>query len=119
MTILDENDNLVVSFDPSLGRLIPDRVLIAHHPAVKPVEEVHHYEVVARYPNGGKDLVKVVDTPGVPMSEAWDEFEDIMRFIAYTPEELAEMEANRKIPLEEQIAELHEALDLLLSGVTE
>lgn len=119
MTILDENDNLVVSFDPSLGRLIPDRVLIAHHPAVKPVEEAYHYEVVARYPNGGKDIIKVIDTPGVPLSEAWDEYEDILRFIPYTPEELAKIEANRKPSIEEQITELQEALEMILSGVTE
>lgn len=119
MTVFDENDNPIPSFDPSLGRLIPDRLFVAHHPAVKPVEEVYHYEVIARYPNGGKDIVKVIDTPGVPLSEAWDEYEDILRFIPYTPEEFAEIEADRKPSLEDQIAELKEALDLLLSGVTE
>lgn len=119
MKIIDEKGNEVTSFDPSLGRLASDRVLIAHHPAVEAVGEVWHYETVKEYPNGGKDVEKVIDTPGIEAAEAWDEYEDVMRFIAYTPEELAEMEANRKPTTAEQITELREALDLLLSGVTE
>lgn len=119
MKIIDEKGNEVTFFDPSLGRLVPDRVLIAHNPAVEPVEEVWHYETVAEYPNGGKDVTKVIDTPGVQAVEAWDEFEEVMRFVAYTEEELAEIEANRKPTPLERIAVLEEAMDMLLSGVTE
>lgn len=113
------DDLEIFSPDLSLGRVVPDKRLVAHHPAVEAVPDVWHYEVIATYPNGGQDLEKVVDVPGVPAVEAWDEYEDILRYIPYTPEELAEKEANRKPSTEEQIAELREALDLLLSGVTE
>ena len=119
MKIIDENGNEVISFNPSLGRLVPDRVLIAHHPAIETVEEVWHYEIVAEYPNGGKDVAKFIDTPGVQTAEAWDEFEEVMRFVAYTEEELAKIEANRKPTPLERIAVLEEAMDMLLSGVTE
>lgn len=52
--------------------------------------------------------------------EAWDEYETVQRFIPYTEEELAQMESARNQPtLEEQVAELREALELLLSGATE
>lgn len=119
MKIIDENGSEVNAFNPSMGRLVPDRVLIAHHPAIEAVEEVWHYETVAEYPNGGKDVAKVIDIPGVQAAEAWDEFEDVMRLIAYTEYELAEIEANRKRSPAARISALEEALDMLLSGVTE
>jgi hypothetical protein len=69
-----------------------------HHEAIKAVEEVGHYEVVAEYPNGGKDVEWIVDTPGVEAKEAWDEYEDILRYIPYTETELKiqEYERNRQ-----------------------
>ena len=30
-----------------------------------------HYETVAEYPNGGRDVRKVIDVPGVPAQAAW------------------------------------------------
>ena len=119
MRVFDNDGLEVINPDFSRGRVVPEKRLVAHHPAVEAVEEIWHYEEIAVYKNGGKDLQKVIDTPGTPAADAWDEYEDILRYIPYTPEELAEIEANRKPSTEEQIAELREALDLLLSGVTE
>lgn len=119
MKVYDNNGLKITNPDFSLGRIVPDKRLVAHHPAVEAVEEVWHYEEIAVYPNGGKDFAKIVDVPGVEAVDAWDEYEDILRYIPYTPEELAEIEANRKPSTEEQIAELREALDMILSGVTE
>lgn len=119
MRIIDKDGADLIAPDLALGRLEPETILVAQHPAVEAVAEVWHYEVIATYPNGGQDLEKVVDVPGVPAVDAWDEYEDILRYIPYTPEELAEMEANRKPSTEEQIAELRECLELILSGVTE
>lgn len=119
MRVFNIDDQEITSPDLSLGRVVPEKRFVSHHPAVAAVEEVWHYEEIAVYPNGGKDFTKVVDVPGVEAVEAWDEYEDIMRYIPYTPEELAAIEANRKPTTEEQIAELREALDLILSGVTE
>lgn len=119
MKIFGIDDQEIESPDFRLGYLKPEKRLVTHHPAIAAVPEQFHYEEIAVYPNGGKDFAIVVDVPGVDAVDAWDEYEDILRYILYTPEELAQIEANRKPTTEEQIAELREALDLLLSGVTE
>ena len=55
-----------------------------------------HYETVAEYPGGGKDVQRVVDVPGVPARPAWTEQLPIQRYIRYTAEELAAQEEARK-----------------------
>ena len=120
MRIIDMNGNEISNPDLSKGKLVHEEIFVRHHEAVDAVEEKWHYEVVAEYHNGGKDVQKVVDIPGVTAQEAWDEYETVQRFVPYTEEELAQMEAARNQPtLEEQVAELREAMELLLSGATE
>ena len=46
---------------------------IVHHDAIKGIEEQGHYEVIAEYPNGGKDVKWVIDIPKVEAKEAYDE----------------------------------------------
>lgn len=96
MRIFDADNNEI--FDPDLdkGRLEPEKLFVAHHEAVEGVQEVWHYGVVAEYPNGGKDVTRIVDVPGVQPQPAWDEYEDIQRYIPYTAEELAEIEESKK-----------------------
>lgn len=120
MRIIDMNGNEITNPDLSKGMLVQEEIFVRHHEAVEAVEEQWHYETVAEYPNGGKDVEKVIDVPGVDAQEAWDEYETVQRFIPYTEEELAQMEVARNQPtLEEQVVELREALELLLSGATE
>lgn len=90
MKIYDKNDNLVMSPDFKKGYVKPDKLFVAHHEAVTAVEEVWHHEVIREYPNGGKDVARVIDTPAVEEKEAWDEYEDILRYTEYTEEELVE-----------------------------
>lgn len=90
MRYLDENDLEIMEPDLSKGYGIPDKRLIRHHDVIEAVEEVFHYETIKEYPNGGKDVEKVIDVPGVPAKEAWDEYEDILRWHWYTEEEQAE-----------------------------
>ena len=112
--------------DLSLGDLVPG-TRTEHHAAVQGVAEVWHYETVAEYPNGGNDIRKVVDVPGVEAREAWDKEIAIQIYTPYTQEELDRMEAERNKPtteerlaaLEEENRQLKEALELLLSGATE
>lgn len=118
MRILDVNGNEIISPDYSLGYVVPDKILIAHHEAVEAVEEVGHHEVIAEYPNGGKDVAWVVDVPGTEAAEAWDEYEEIQRYILYTEEELAAMEEARKNSAEYRVSELEAMVNALL-GVTE
>lgn len=120
MKVYDENNVELISPDLSAGHLVKDRLFIAHHEAVQAVAEEGHWETVAEYPNGGKDVAWIVVVPKVEAREAWDEYEDILRYIPFTEEELAQIEeANSKPTTDQQIAELKEALELLLSGVTE
>lgn len=76
--------------DFSKGFFQNDKLFIKHHTAVPFIEEQGHYEVETEYPNGGKDYVWIVDKEGQEAREAWDEYEDIQRFIPFTPQELAD-----------------------------
>ena len=74
---------------------------IHHHTdAVEGVQEQGHYEVVAEYPNGGKDVEWIVDIPGVKAKPAEDYDEEIDIYVPYTEEEL------RKRNIEKRINEL-------------
>jgi hypothetical protein len=89
MRILDENNNEVKEVDRSKGYAVSERIIIAHHEAVEAIEEKGHWVTIAEYPNGGKDIEWVVDVPAVEAKEAYDEYEDILRFIPFTEAELA------------------------------
>lgn len=101
MKILDENNVELPSPDLSKGRLVEEQLFISHHPAVEAVPEQWHYETIAEYPNGGKDVKKIVDIPGVEAQDAWDEYETIQRYVPYTEEELAAMEEARNKPTQQ------------------
>lgn len=83
MRVFDEDNNEVLNPDPEKGYGEPDRLFVAHHDAVEEVLPVTHYEVVAEYPNGGKDVISIIDVPGIPAADAWDEYEDIIRWHWY------------------------------------
>ena len=91
MKIVDEKGVEISSFDEKLGSLQETQLFVCHHEATDQVEEVGHYETVAEYPNGGKDVRWVVDIPGVEAQEAWDEYEPVLRFIPHSEEQLAEI----------------------------
>jgi hypothetical protein len=90
MRIFDELDNLLETFDETKGYLKNDSLFIRRHEAVEAVEEQGHWETIAEYPNGGKDVDWVIDVPAVEAKEAWDEYEDILRFVPFSAKELAE-----------------------------
>ena len=95
MKIIDETGAVVENPDLTLGYLTDD-TLPLEHPAQEAVAEVAHYETVAEYPSGGRDVQRVVDVPGVPARPAWTEQLPIKRYIRYTAEELAAQEEARK-----------------------
>lgn len=104
MKIIDVNGNPMESPDLSLGWL-EDKTQTIHHDAVAGMEEVSHYETLAEYPNGGKDVQKVVDVPGVEAKDAWDEEEQVKVYHLYTAEELAVQEETKKKAEEAAAAE--------------
>lgn len=107
MKIIDSNGNPIENPDLTKGYLKSETQTI-HHDAVKAVEEVSHYETIAEYPNGGKDVRKVVDVPGVAAQDAYDEEVEVQRYVLYTAEELAAQEKACKEAQKRQ-----EALDKL------
>lgn len=82
-------------FDLNKGYLKDDKILVAHHEATEEVQKQSHMEVIAEYPNGGKDVMEIIDVPYSPAQEAWDEYEDINVYIPYTAEEQAEADMKR------------------------
>ena len=114
MKIIDENGAVVESPDLTLGYLTTSTEEITH-PAVEGVEEQWHWETVTEYPNGGKDVQKAIDVPGVPAQAAGTEQVPVQRYIRYTEEELAAQEEERKKQeakdkLPETVAALNAAL---------
>lgn len=107
MKIIDENGSVVENPDLTAGHLVDD-IETVEHPAQDAVEELSHYETVAEYPNGGKDVRKVIDRAAVPAAPAWTEQLPIQRYIRYTAEELARREKEQQEARQQQ-----EALDKL------
>lgn len=104
--ILDKSGNELKQEDIDLnaGKLV-DETITVHHDAVEGVKEVSHVEVLKEYyqtgPDGtpvldedghkvvfGKDVKTIIDVPGVEAKDAYDEQEEIQRYIPYTAEEL-------------------------------
>ena len=95
MKIIDENGAVIETPDLTQGWL-HDETEAVEHPAQEGVPELSHYETVAEYPSGGKDVRKVIDREGVPAQDAWTEQVPIQRYIRFTAEELAAQEEERK-----------------------
>ena len=111
MKILDETGAVVENPDLTLGYLTDDTQPL-EHPAQEAVAEVAHYETVAEYPSGGRDVQRVVDVPAVPAKPAWTEQLPIKRYIRYTAEELAaQEEARKKAEAREKLPERVDALE--------
>ena len=107
MKIIDET-GIVLTAEPDLeaGYLVED-VEVVHHDAVEGAAPQWHRET-AKLPDGspaiyyrdgkeiGRDMVKVIDVPGVDPQPAWDEEVPLMRYIRYTAEELAQREKEKQ-----------------------
>lgn len=107
MKIIDET-GIVLTTEPDLeaGYLVED-VEVTHHDAVEGTAPQWHRET-AKLPDGspaiyyrdgkeiGRDMVKVIDVPGVDPQPAWDEEVPVQRYIRYTAEELAQREKEKQ-----------------------
>lgn len=120
MQIIDDKTGLEIqSPDLTVGYLTADTRTI-YHDAVAGVEEVSHYVTIAEYPNGGKDVRKVIDVPGVEARDAYDEEVEVQVYHPYTAAEMAAQEEARKRA--EQAAKLpttEERLAALEAGLIE
>lgn len=107
MKTIDESGTMLTT-EPDLeaGYLVED-VEVTHHDAVEGTAPQWHRET-AKLPDGslaiyyrdgkeiGRDMVKVIDVPGVDPQPAWDEEVPVMRYIRYTAEELAQREKEKQ-----------------------
>lgn len=96
MRIFDEQKTEeILNPDLEKGYLKEDKLLIAHHEAQAEVQEQTHIELIAEYPNGGKEYEEVIDVPYQPAKEAWDEYEDIQVYILYNEDQLQNIENSK------------------------
>lgn len=119
MKIIDSNGNPIENPDLTKGYLKSETQTV-HHDAVAAVEEVSHYVTIAEYPNGGKDVKRVIDVPGVEARDAYNEEVEVQVYHPYTAAELAAQEEARKRA--EQAAKLpttEERLAALEAGLIE
>jgi hypothetical protein len=116
MKILDQQGNEILNPDLIKGHLESDKLTI-HHNAVAEVPEQSHTEVIKEYENGGKDVEKVIDVPGVLGCDAYDTYEDIERYIPYTAAELAAIEKQKSTPtIPDRLAVVEELLRSQMIG---
>lgn len=106
MKIFDESlTTELESPDLEKGRLEPARRLVEHH---KAVERVFHYEVMEgtvslENPKGLRHEVE-----DVAAKAAWDEYEDVQKYVPYTDAELAKIAADKKAEEDRKAAEAEE-----------
>jgi len=139
MKVYNENKTEVLeTYDLEFGKLKADKILKEHHEAVpetpaitvaakvaeitangRKVEEIggKQYKVVEEFPNGGKTVEEIKETPAVPAKDAYDEYEDIQVYIPYTETELAERKQqkyeNRVVELLRKKYSLNQELAIL------
>ena len=96
--------NILEEYDLNLGYL-QDDFIIKHHDKIEGQEEEGHYEIVAEYENGGKDVNWIIDKEYIEEVPEWDEQIFIKIYIPYTEAEL------HNKPIIEQIDVLNEELN--------
>ena len=87
-----EKTQVLTEYDLEKGHLESDTITMSETPAV---EEQSHIEVIAEYPNGGKEIKKVIDVAGQAYKPKHEE--EIAVYIPYTEEELQKFANEREI----------------------
>jgi len=85
-------------FNPDLTRgcLKADKIFVRTESAIAAVAEQGHYETIAEYPNGDKDVKWIVDIPAVNAKEAVNIYEDIQIYIPFTLEQIEQQNKSRR-----------------------
>lgn len=102
--VYNDRGELITEYDLERGYMAAS-TRTEHHDAIEGVEEEFHYKVIREYPNGGKDVEKVIDVEGVEAKDAWDEKIPIYIYFPYTEEELAEIAKEKNKPTQLDIIE--------------
>lgn len=107
-----DKTQILEEYDLELGYLVEDTIE-QHIPEVQAVQEQGHYETIAEYPNGGKDIKWVVDVPGVPYQPARTETEVIKVYVPLPKEEPAKEEEYVETEEDKAFAEEYETFKRL------
>lgn len=83
----EEKTQILENYDLELGKLVNDTLEVVI-PEVQGVEEKYHYETVATYENGGKDVKKVIDVEGVECQPQKTIKKDILVYVPFSENEL-------------------------------
>lgn len=101
-----EKTNILIEPNLDAGYLMEDTIVLRTVPAQEEVKEQFHYEVVKEYPNGGKEVKKVVDVEYKPFIPEHEEKENIYVYIPYTLEELIDKQKQELRKWRQQIFEI-------------
>ncbi|MEG1535608.1 MAG: hypothetical protein RR416_01405 [Clostridia bacterium] len=87
-----EKTKILTNPDLNKGKLVSDTITTTI--TAKPeVSEIAHFVVAKTYPNGGKDIEKVIERAFSPAVAEEVITEDIKIYIPFSPQELAEKQA--------------------------
>jgi hypothetical protein len=93
-----KEDKITEIRDPDLTKgVLQNATKTVHHEKIQAVAKVSHYETIAKYPNGGKDVEEVIDTEPVEGKDAYDEEEKIQIYVPYTEAELKNIKDAKEI----------------------
>ena len=103
---IDKTQELTID-DCDLNKgYLQDKSETITYPAIEYQEEIGHYETIAEYPNGGKDVQWIVDQPEQMPVEERAELIEYQIYIPYTEDELKLRELeNEKKYYEDKLAQ--------------
>ena len=105
-TIYNQDKSQVLEYDNinfNEGYLV-DMEDVIHHDAIEGKAEKGHYQTIAEYENGGKDVSWIIDKPYIEHEDAWKEIIPIKIYIEYSENEI------KKQNLEKEITQTKELL---------
>lgn len=97
MEVYNQNKTeILTEYDLSKGYLTTDYIEEVV-PEVQAIEEQGHFETIAEYPNGGKDVKWVVDVAGVEYQPQKIKKKQVTIYVPYSEEELKQQQIRIKI----------------------
>lgn len=82
-----EKTEILETVDLTKGYLVDDTIIVDVEEVLEQ-KEIYHYETIKEYPNGGKDVKKVIDKPAIKGIKAHKESRKIKIYLPFTEEEL-------------------------------
>lgn len=125
--------------DMSLGHLVDDKIVSAHHAATEatPAKSIKEqcdalksagetveviggkfYHITETFAKGGRNAVRIIDIPAQPAKEAYDDYEDVQVYVPYTEAELQKIaDSKRYADLKAELAKIKEDIEQEQFGI--